>query len=359
MKLTKPDFYDSFLCIADKCTDNCCIGWEIDIDEAAMARYDSAEGEFAERLRAAINRGECPTFANTAGERCALLREDGLCELVLNMGEDSLCDICALHPRFFEWFNNEKEAGLGLCCEEVCRLLFADREPLKLVSCEINEEAEETVDEDIYGYVKAARERIFSLLSERREPLGVRLLRCCRFVREVQEALDNGVFALPEVAAVKPAPDPERFGKTLSALLRELAETEPINGEWTARIGELCEHANEISAAFPAFLRSGEYAEYRYEKLAAYTVYRWFLKGAFDGEVVSKIGFACAFVTAAAAFDCFTWLKNGRLSEWDCIVNVKLLSKQTEYSDEVKEALFDAVWTEGLSPERLCEGFLL
>ena len=30
----KPDYYDEFQCIADKCSDNCCTGgWEIDIDE--------------------------------------------------------------------------------------------------------------------------------------------------------------------------------------------------------------------------------------------------------------------------------------------------------------------------------------
>ena len=44
MLLTKPAFYDSFACIADKCSDNCCIGWEIDIDEEALSRFEAAEG---------------------------------------------------------------------------------------------------------------------------------------------------------------------------------------------------------------------------------------------------------------------------------------------------------------------------
>ena len=33
MILTFPTFYRDFKCIANRCTDSCCIGWEIDIDE--------------------------------------------------------------------------------------------------------------------------------------------------------------------------------------------------------------------------------------------------------------------------------------------------------------------------------------
>ena len=36
MKLRIPSYYEEFSCIADKCKDNCCIGWEIDIDEETI-----------------------------------------------------------------------------------------------------------------------------------------------------------------------------------------------------------------------------------------------------------------------------------------------------------------------------------
>lgn len=353
MKLTKPCFYDDFRCIADRCTDNCCIGWEIDIDEAAMERFSHAQGAFGERLRGAIIHGECPTFANTAGERCALLRQDGLCELVLNMGEDSLCDICALHPRFFEWLNDEKEAGLGLCCEEVCRLLFAQREPLTFVTCDIEEAAEDTCDEALRGLLLSARGQLFEILQRREKPLYARLSTMCCYVRELQDNLDNGVLALPEEDFAECSPEKRRG--TLAAFLKMLSECEPINAEWTERITELCRRSGEIARALPAFLAAHTATEYLYEHIAVYTLYRWFMKGAFDGEIVSKAGFSCAAVLAVAAMDCLTWLERGELSEWDRIVNVKLFSKQTEYSDEVMDAVFDALWTEQLAPERLAE----
>ena len=44
MILRKPDFYDSFECIASRCTDTCCVGWEIDIDEASQEAYRKVAG---------------------------------------------------------------------------------------------------------------------------------------------------------------------------------------------------------------------------------------------------------------------------------------------------------------------------
>ena len=46
MKQIYPNYYDHFTCIADKCKHNCCIGWEIDIDDDTMDIYDSIGGEF-------------------------------------------------------------------------------------------------------------------------------------------------------------------------------------------------------------------------------------------------------------------------------------------------------------------------
>ena len=33
MILRVPEYYNEFECIADKCTDSCCRGWEVDVDE--------------------------------------------------------------------------------------------------------------------------------------------------------------------------------------------------------------------------------------------------------------------------------------------------------------------------------------
>ena len=343
MKLTKPLFYDKFVCTADKCSDNCCIGWEIDIDKAAMERFQRAEGEFGERLRSAIHTGgDCPVFALGAGERCALLREDGLCELILHMGEGSLCDICALHPRFFEWYNGEKDAGLGLCCEEVCRLLFENSAPLRFTECEIDEEWEETCDPSLYEYLKAARAQLISILQDRQHSLGIRLCIAAAYTAELQELLDNGADGYPSAYAA--APSHGWHDGTVPALEALHREMESINAEWDSALSRLCAESEKITAALPDYIAASRDELWRYEHIAVYFVYRYFLKSAFDGEVVSRLGFMLSSLAMIVRMDCLTYLEKGSISEWDRIVNLKLYSKQAEYSDDNRELVCDAIW---------------
>lgn len=58
---------------------------------------------------------------------------DGLCRLILTLGEESLCDICAEHPRFYNEYPDRIEAGSALCCEEAVRLLLERDTPLELI----------------------------------------------------------------------------------------------------------------------------------------------------------------------------------------------------------------------------------
>ncbi len=343
MKLTKPIFYDRFVCTADKCSDNCCIGWEIDIDSTAMQRFENAEGDFGERLRSAILKGgDCPVFAFGAGERCALLRDDGLCELILNMGEDALCDICALHPRFFEWYNDEKDAGLGLCCEEVCRLMFESSEPLGFTECEIDEVWEETCSAELYAYLKTARAQLIGILQDREYPLGIRLCIAAAYVAELQELMDNGIYELP--SAYMTAPNHGWYDGTIPALEKLHSDMESINAEWDTALARLTSESERISNSLPDFISKNAEEMWRYEHIAVYFVYRYLLKSVFDGEAVSKLGFMLSSLIMIMRMDCLTYLEKGNISEWDRILNIKLYSKQAEYSDDNRELVYDAIW---------------
>lgn len=46
MKVFAPDYYRNFACIAGNCRHSCCVGWEIDVDASAYARYQTVDGEF-------------------------------------------------------------------------------------------------------------------------------------------------------------------------------------------------------------------------------------------------------------------------------------------------------------------------
>ena len=130
-----PVFYPRFACKAADCRHSCCRGWEIDVDEKSAARYLRQGGALGEALRAALEADEAGWhFRLDAEERCPFLRRDGLCRLICELGEDSLCDICALHPRFYGEQGDLELCGLGLSCEKSVELLLESREPLRFIA---------------------------------------------------------------------------------------------------------------------------------------------------------------------------------------------------------------------------------
>ena len=60
-----PAYYGAFHCTAGACRHNCCIGWEIDIDDKSATRYAALPGAFGERVRAAVEPGEPPISIST------------------------------------------------------------------------------------------------------------------------------------------------------------------------------------------------------------------------------------------------------------------------------------------------------
>lgn len=131
MKHIFPSAYHDFACIADRCRHSCCIGWELPVDPASARRYAKIKGELGERLRSSLTPTGDAFLAREDG-RCPHLCEDGLCSLIVDVGDAILPTVCQRHPRYENAYGiTAREHGLGLCCEEACRLLLLT--PLSLV----------------------------------------------------------------------------------------------------------------------------------------------------------------------------------------------------------------------------------
>ena len=135
------EIYSEFKCKADKCNHSCCKGWEIDIDEDTLQYYKSLDSELGNEIRQNIHEGEDTFFKLTDDKRCPFLKDSGLCKIIEELGEDGLCDICRLHPRFFEDINDYSLAGVGLSCEKASELLF-EKHSLNFIICD----SEKTID---------------------------------------------------------------------------------------------------------------------------------------------------------------------------------------------------------------------
>lgn len=107
---------------------SCCEGWEIDIDEDRLFVYKG----FPE-IASKISEEGIPHFILTDEGKCPFLRDDNLCQMIIDHGEKFLCQICSDHPRFRNFWTDRIEVGLGLACEEAGRIILGSKEPMKLV----------------------------------------------------------------------------------------------------------------------------------------------------------------------------------------------------------------------------------
>ncbi len=174
MKLMVPDYYPSFRCLADKCRHSCCIGWEIDIDPETRETYRSIPGTLGARLQKGIADGdEGAHFILDGKERCPMLNEKGLCDLICQQGEEMLCQICADHPRFRNFFSDRTEMGLGLCCEGAALLALSQTKPFSLITLEDDGSNEALSEEE--AFLLKERDALFAILQDRSLSLAQRL----------------------------------------------------------------------------------------------------------------------------------------------------------------------------------------
>ncbi len=147
---TKPDYYDTFACLADKCSFTCCQEWKIAVDENTLNNWQSLP-ERPDRDTAVVE-GTCVMRLNS-NHKCQYLNEQNLCRLVLKYGDSVLSDTCDSFPRQMHHFTNYTEFSLATSCPEVIDYLW-NQQTVKLVS--VN-------PEEALSYMSASQRRLYQL----------------------------------------------------------------------------------------------------------------------------------------------------------------------------------------------------
>lgn len=349
MKYHKPSFFDQFKCIGSACTDTCCAGWEIEVDETTAQGYLAEKGAFGDRLRREIGSEPGEYFFKLKNNRCPFLNKENLCDIFINLGEDRLCDICREHPRFYNWFGDYTEVGLGLCCEEAERLLFSNSKPLTFVE-EVHTDASDLLDDESEECEQMLEERkaIFSILQNRKKNIGARLKRLLLQLPYADEML---LLTVP----ILEWDDPESIPKldynakpsanTLKSsalfLIRFFGGMESLDETWPSMMKELEQNIDSLidvdkAAEFIQFMK-GENRLYEYEHIAVYLVYRYYPEILFDGQIEAKILFAAASICLLFLMDLQCFQKNTAYTQQDRIELVRRFSKEIEYCPENME----------------------
>lgn len=282
MKLIVPDYYPRFRCIAGACRHSCCIGWEIDVDEDSLARYAQVKGDMGERLRQHID-WENGCFILGEGERCPFLNKDGLCDMILAMGEESLCQICDDHPRFRNELSDRTEMGLGLCCEAAAKLILTNEEPMQLITLE-----DDGGDEEPDTAFLALRDRLLQLIQDRTRPMEQRvsdMLHLCH----VDFQVDAAWWA------------------------DQLLRLERLDDAWADVVARLKEPAQPVTEKWEVPL----------EQLMCYLLFRHLAGGLEDGDLQGRVAY-CGLM----------WRLLRHMLRDDLEEIARLYSSEIEYSDE-------------------------
>ncbi len=332
MILRMPSYYRDFSCIADRCTDNCCIGWEIDIDEKTAQYYSSVDGEFGERLKKSISDENPPFFITDKNDRCPFLNKNNLCDIILTLGENSLCQICTDHPRYYEWFGYVKECGIGLSCEEAARIILSYDSPFSFSETEIPLEESDCPDEKFFAFLCDARKAIISHLEDETVPFPERIYDVIAYSVKLSEISESEELSLPPIKRNKKPPVPD-----IKGIIGFLDTLEHINPEWAPALSAL-------AAEYPDVGFFSKKSEKYLKNTAVYFVWRYFLKSVYDGNIIAKINLmATSVFVLGFIFSCIGKEGVGNYDE-KCITAAKDYSKEIEYSEDNLDALADAAY---------------
>lgn len=349
MKTCRPDYYDRFRCIAGSCKDSCCIGWEIHVDEDKIDYYRHISGELGTRLKMCIDWEEKCFLLQGAEERCPFLNQDNLCDLILGLGEDSLCDICREHPRFYDWFDGYTEMGLGICCEEAARILLESEKKQELLS-------DIYVDEEPWiNVLFSARKTAFLILQDRNQSIWTRLYIFAKFIAELQDCIDfnnideaeeTSLFYQKQLSTERDTCEKSGLIEDRFLLYEELlnicSDLEPIDTKWPELIAELRKFLENREIVADTECKLDElYGEmdFQYEHLAVYFTYRYFMKSRNDSNIYSK-GFLVIFcVLLIRLLDLWELYRTKKITTESRSQGAKNVSKEIEYSEENLNAL--------------------
>ncbi len=325
IKVFVPSYFDKFRCIADKCPDTCCIGWEVDIDEETAEKYTAVNGALGEKIKKNLVEDEtgCKLFTLCDGDRCPFLNNSNLCEIHLEAGEKYLSKTCTLFPRFFDTFGKSREMGIGFGCPEGAKIILEEKEPFSLKLYEETDAESEEIDEDFLDELLSLRKELFDILEEDL-CFKQKIEKIFSRTKAFQQNVDGNDFC---------DDFQERSFENCITLLENM---EYINIERKNFIQNL--KSENLSAKYND----------DFEKLMQYYIFRYLLKAVYDYDVLTKIKygvFACIVISRIYSF----------FENPDFETRVKIMysfSKEVEYSDTnmdlLDETLFYDFGTEDL-----------
>ena len=367
-----PSYYSQFHCIGGSCPDSCCIGWEVDIDEETCDYYKSLKGPFGDRLRAHIKEdGTDRYFPLCEDGRCPFLNRENLCDIITQLGEESLAQVCMEYPRYFLEKGDYEQIDLSLSCMELGRIFFEDPDPIEYIREEMPDadaDANPIPDTALNGrlvHVLDIRDDCIAILEDRSRTLADRFLEVlhlygpgsCHNESPGMQTSPNHTDCAGDQA------DGIRLTR-LPALFEQMSRLEVLDSRWTDLLTEMRLQFSEYpdgslpDVTIAEFVRQpllwqelsqcarGKLAVW-FEKLGCYFCFRYITDSCFQPARHTGAGITAPAIHFCAKSVCFLYLmcisrylKNGKHFEIQDVIDLAhLYSREVEHSDENVEYL--------------------
>lgn len=331
MELIKPEYYDRFRCVAAACPDSCCKGWAVQVDEASAAIYRALPGALGDELRKKLTEEDGALILSlNADRRCPMWRDDGLCRIHAELGEDALCRTCSDFPRLRHDYGDFMELGLELSCPEAARLLLSRRDCSAAVTQVPGGDPPE-YDPDTMAILRRSRGEILDFLEDTTLRVGDALAVLLLYGYAVQNELDGG-----EPARLDPQGDLER-AKGLSLpgcagdILKFYAGLEILDPAWLLRLDSP---------------KGGHWLE-EHRAMVRYFVERYWLQAVSDYDLVGRV--------KLAVISCLAVKELGG----DVYETAQRYSKEIENDPDNLDAILDGAYTSPALADRNLLGLLL
>ena len=379
-----PKYYDKFQCVADRCEDSCCAGWEIDIDDASYEYYSKVKGPFGDRLRNSIKEYEMNDedvyekhgFILTEQRRCPFLNEHNLCDLYTELGEDALCDVCTDTPRNYLEYGGQRELSLSTSCGEAGRLLYGEVEPLEFVEREIDDTLgfEETEEEmTLAGQIRLARDEAIKILQNRELSLERRVKNFLFYAEKVQKYLnEDKIGEIEKIDSSVCFYDSTSVDDEVMTVyqcflvrMRSFSELESISGEWEQMLSFLYSRYVESEQGADDYYadRAGLWEEihrqersYEYEHMLVYYSFLCLARCVDDYDFLGKAKLVVTSFLMILDMDCSLYAKQkGKYTKQNRIDTARIYAKEVEHSGENLEYLADEfLFENGYNTQNLC-----
>lgn len=205
----EPLYFEHFHCIASRCQDTCCVGWDIGIDKTTYMTYSQCNDA---TLRSLFEKYIVINDSNSTDDSiysqiamndyiCPFLTEEKLCFIQKSLGEKSLSMTCSTYPRTYNEVYGVLERSLSTSCPVAAELILLNEEPMRFKSteaCVIPQNSrisalmtEDCTDTKPYRYFHQIRSYAIELLQNRTYPLWQRLVILSLFCSRLDKASET------------------------------------------------------------------------------------------------------------------------------------------------------------------------